>query len=59
MGGERDAQEEGEEGHLPSLEMKAMTNIDSILKSRDTSLPTNICLVKAAVFQVVMHGYES
>ena len=36
-----------------------MTNLDSILKSRDISLPKNICLVKAAVFPVVIHGYES
>ena len=36
-------EEEGEEGHLPSLEMKAMTNIDSILKSRDITLPTKVC----------------
>ena len=35
------------------------TNLDSILKSRDISLPKNICLVKAAVFPVVIHGYES
>ena len=38
---------------------KAMTNLDSILKSRDIILPTNICLVKAMVFLVVMYGYES
>ena len=36
-----------------------MTNLDSILKSRDVTLPTNICLVKAMVFPVVMYGYES
>ena len=36
-----------------------MTNLDSILKSRDIILPTNICLVKAMVFLVVMYGYES
>ena len=36
-----------------------MTNLDSILKSRDITLPTNICLVKAMVFPVVMHGCES
>ena len=36
-----------------------MTNIDSILKSRDITLPTKICLVKALVFPVVMYGYES
>ena len=38
---------------------KDMTNIDSILKSRDITLPTKICLVKAMVFPVVMYGCES
>ena len=41
------------------LGRKAMTNLDSILKSRDITLPTKICLVKAMVFSVVMYGYES
>ena len=41
------------------LERKAMTNLDSILKSRDITLPTNICLVKAMVFPVVTYGCES
>ena len=36
-----------------------MTNLDNILKSRDITLPTNICLVKAMVFPVVMYGCES
>ena len=36
-----------------------MTNLDSILKTRDITLPTNICLVKAMVFPVVMYGCES
>ena len=36
-----------------------MTNLDSILKSRDITLPTKVCLVKAMVFAVVMYGYES
>ena len=36
-----------------------MTNLDSILKSRDITLPTKVCLVKAIVFPVVMYGYES
>ena len=36
-----------------------MTNIDSILKSRDITLPTKVCLVKATVFPVVMYGCES
>ena len=38
---------------------KAMTNLDSILKSRDIILPTKVCLVKAMVFAVVMYGCES
>ena len=36
-----------------------MTNLDSIFKSRDISLPTKVCLVKAMVFPVVMYGCES
>ena len=36
-----------------------MTNLDSIFKSRDITLPTKVCLVKAMVFLVVMHGCES
>ena len=36
-----------------------MTNLDSVFKSRDITLPTKICLVKAMVFPVVMYGYES
>ena len=36
-----------------------MTNLDSTLKSRDITLPTKVCLVKAMVFPVVMYGYES
>ena len=41
------------------LGRKIMTNLDSILKSRDITLPTKVCLVKAMVFQVVMYGCES
>ena len=41
------------------LGTKGMTNLDSILKSRDITLPTKICLVKAMVFPVVMYGCES
>ena len=41
------------------LGKKAMTNLDSILKSRDIILPTNVCLVKAMVFPVVMYGCEN
>ena len=40
------------------LGRKAMTNLDSILKSRDITLPTKVCLVKAMVFAVVMYGCE-
>ena len=39
------------------LGRKAMTNLDSILKSRDITLPTKVCLVKAKVFPVVMYGW--
>ena len=38
---------------------KAMMNLDSILKSRDITLPTNVHIVNATVFPVVMYGYES
>ena len=41
------------------LGRKVMTNLDSILKSRDIALPTKVHLVKATVFPVVMYGYES
>ena len=41
------------------LGRKAMTNLDSILKSRGVALPTKVCLVKAMVFLVVMYGCES
>ena len=41
------------------LGKKAMTNLDSVLKSRDIALPTKVCIVKAIVFPVVMHGHES
>ena len=40
------------------LGRKAMTNLDSILKSRDITSPTNVCLVKAMIFPVVMYGCE-
>ena len=40
------------------LGRKGMTNLDSIFKSRDITLPTKVCLVKAMVFPVVMHGCE-
>ena len=38
---------------------KAMTNLDSVLKNRDITLPTNVCIGKAMVFPVVMYGCES
>ena len=41
------------------LGRKVMTNLDSILNSRDITLPTKVCLVKAMVFPVVMYGFES
>ena len=41
------------------LERKVMTSLHSILKSRDITLPTKVCLVKAMVFPVVMYGCES
>ena len=41
------------------LGRKAMTNLDNVLKSRDTTLPTNVCLVKAMVFPVVIYECES
>ena len=40
------------------LGRKAMTNLDSILKNRDITLPTKVCLVKAMVFPVVVYGSE-
>ena len=41
------------------LGRKVMTNLDSIFKSTDITLPTKVCLVKAMVFPVVIYGYES
>ena len=41
------------------LGRKVMTNLDSILKSKDITLPTNVCLVKAMIFPVVMYGCKS
>ena len=41
------------------LGREVMTNLDSVLKSRDITLPTKVCLVKAMVFPVVMYGCES
>ena len=43
----------------PLFVRKVMTNLDSILKSRDITLPTKVCIVKAVVFPVVMYGCES
>ena len=41
------------------LERKAVTNLDSVLKSRDITLPTKVCLVDTMVFPVVMYGCEN
>ena len=41
------------------LGRKVMTNLDSIFKSRDITLPKKVCLVKAIIFPLVMYGYES
>ena len=41
------------------LERKAMLNLDNILKSRDITLPTKVCVIKAMVFPVVVYGCES
>ena len=41
------------------LERKVVTNLDSVLKSRDITLPTKVCTVKAGVLPVVMYGFES
>ena len=41
------------------LRRKAMTNLDSLLKTRDITLSTKVCLVKAMIFPVVMYGSES
>ena len=41
------------------LGRKATTNLDSVLKSKDITWPTNVCMVKAMVFPVAMYGYES
>ena len=45
-------------GGNPALEKK-LTNVDSVLKSRDITLLTKVCIAKAMVFPVVMHGCES
>ena len=45
--------------YIYEVEGKVMTNLDSILKSRDITLPTKVCLVKAMVFPVVMYGCET
>ena len=52
-----DCSHETERG-LP-IGRKAMTNLDSILKSTDLTLPTKVCLIKAMIFPVVMYGCES
>ena len=49
--------EDGDCSH--KIKRKTMTNLDSVLKSRDITLPTKVCLVKAMVFPVVMYGCDS
>ena len=44
---------------IDAYSLEVMTNLDSIFKSRDITLPTKVCLVKAMVFPVVMYGCES
>ena len=44
---------------VTEIYLKLFTNLDSIFKSRDITLPTKVCLVKLMVFPVVMYGYES
>ena len=50
---------DGDCSHVIKRPRKVMTDLDSILKSRDITLPTKVCLVKAMVFPVVMYGCES
>ena len=54
---------DGDSGHeikrLLLLERKVMTNLDSLLKTRDITLPTKVCIVKAMVYPVVMYECES
>ena len=61
LGGSKNTAD-GDCGHeikrLLLLGRKVMTNLDSIFKSRDISLPTKVCLVKAMVFPLVMYGCE-
>ena len=49
----------GNNNNKRKTKRKVMTNLDSILKSRDVTLLTKVCLVKAIVFPVVMYGFES
>ena len=56
---------QGTKSHVPQLRVcmllgrKAMTNLDSILKSRDVTLPTKVCIDKAMVFPIITYGCES
>ena len=59
LGGSADADCSHEIKRHLLLGRKVMTNLDSILKSRDITLPTKVCLVKATVFPVVVYGCES
>ena len=49
----------GEIKRCSLLERKAMTNLDSVLKSKDITLPKKVCIVKAMVFSIVMYGCQS
>ena len=52
----------GDSGKEPACQFrrhKTVTNLDSVLKSRDITLPTKVLIVKAKIFPVVMYGYES
>ena len=49
---------ESDTTELLSLQTRAITNLDSVLKSKDIVLLTKVCLVKAMVFPVVVYGYE-
>ena len=54
---------DGDCSHVPQrcllLERKAMTDLDRVLKSRDITLLTEVCIVKALAFPIVIYGYES
>ena len=59
LGMDREAWSAAVHGIFQAIVLEWIANLDSILKSRDISLPTKVCLVKAMVFLVVKYGYES